>query len=53
MDRAFGEDKDSYANNAIINIILTLAEERKTFVLTDDVKPKMNIRNYANILSAA
>jgi hypothetical protein len=39
--------------NAIIELIPALAERRETFELSDDIKPRVDIRNYTSILSAA
>jgi hypothetical protein len=52
MEQAF-EQNDSNAINAIIELIPGLAERREAFELSDDIKPRIDIRNYANILSAA
>jgi hypothetical protein len=52
MEQAF-EQNDPKAINAIIELIPGLAERRETFELSDDIKPRIDIRNYANILSAA
>ncbi len=52
MPQAF-DKKDAKAVNAIIELIPAFAQERKMAVITDKVKPTMNIRNYENILTAA
>jgi hypothetical protein len=52
MEKAF-ENNDPEAINAIIELIPAISEERRTFALTDAIKPKMNIKNYAKILSDA
>lgn len=52
MEQAF-EQNDPNAINAIIELIPAVAERRETFELSDDIKPRIDIRNYANILSAA
>ncbi|MDR1696356.1 MAG: hypothetical protein LBR69_07010 [Endomicrobium sp.] len=52
MPKAF-DDKDAKSVNAIIELIPAIGEERRKLVVTDDIKPAMNIRNYGSILSAA
>ncbi|MDR2252202.1 MAG: hypothetical protein LBD98_05245 [Endomicrobium sp.] len=52
MEQAF-EQNDPNAINAIIELIPGLAERRETFELSDDIKPRIDIRNYVSILSAA
>ncbi|MDR1474867.1 MAG: ABC transporter permease [Endomicrobium sp.] len=52
MEKAF-DGKEAEAINTIIELIPAIEEERRRIDLRENIKPRMNIRNYAKILSAA
>ncbi|MCL2334759.1 MAG: hypothetical protein FWC57_01695, partial [Endomicrobia bacterium] len=52
MEKAF-DSKDPQAINSIIELIVALDDERRKPLITDKIKPAMNVKNYESMLTAA
>jgi hypothetical protein len=52
MEEGLEQNKPE-AIKGLIELIPALGERRERFEVTDNIKPRMNIRNYSKILSAA